>query len=622
MFLPDQAVQPISATDAVASFHQYSSLRIFRSRTYGVRYDAEKGLNQLCRFESHHAVSLLPEQFSVRSKVHSYGGGAWCRGRDQAFFVNDADQQIWVTSLSGAIAPRKLTAYNRTRMADLQYDEAHQRLICVCETSSDRGNEPANYLSAITEEGRLAVLAEGADFYSSPALSPDGTQLAWIEWDHPYQPWDRTRLMLADIEPSGRLVEIRQVSDIDAAWAQPKFSPSGSLHAVVDRDGWWSIEQLTGAGFVPLQGETPAQTEFTTAPWQFGLSTYGWAPGGELIAIGQSRGYSRLFIHKAGLWQQLYIDQPAARLHSLVLEDNHCSCAAEFTNRMPAVLHLTIDSHTATAASATLTGGETPDYPVTAPESRIAASKAGDEIPYFLYRPAPLDSKPLPLIIYSHGGPTAMTAPSFRPAIQFWLQRGFMIADVNYRGSTGFGRDFRMQLAGSWGKADVEDVETVARALVSEGVADSGALFIRGNSAGGYTVLSALANSDLFSAGASLYGVSDPRRLNDITHKFESRYLHWLIGDPELESSPYNERSPLHNVDKINAPVIFFQGEEDPVVLPEQTRSMAESLRNRAIRVEEYYFSGEGHGFRKASNQIEVLERELCFYRLQINRRS
>ncbi|WP_432695090.1 prolyl oligopeptidase family serine peptidase [Marinobacterium sp. YM272] len=619
MYLPGQVDQPISAAQAVASFHQYSSLRLFRGRVYGVRYDADKGINQLCRFESRHAVSLLPERFSVRSRVHSYGGGAWCRGRDQAYFVNDADQHIWVASLSGSVSPRQLTAYNSTRMADLQYDAQRHRLILVCETRSDTEDEPANYLGSVSEAGRLTVLAEGADFYSSPTLSPQGDQLAWIEWDHPFQPWDCTRLMLARVDASGRLENIRQVSDIPAAWAQPRFSPQGVLHAVVDRGNWWVIEQLSDQGFIPVAGEVPLNTEFTTAPWQFGLSTYGWGDDGELLAIGQSNGYSTLFMHDGKEWQKLHLDQPAARLHSLALGDGHCCCIGEFTNRMPAILHLCVDGKSATTTSATLTGGDTPDYSVALPESCQATLSDGGTVPYFLYRPAQESGGPLPLIIYTHGGPTAMTSPSFRPAIQYWTQRGFIIADVNYRGSTGFGRDYRMGLAGRWGISDVEDVEAVANALVNEGLVDPRALFIRGNSAGGYTTLSALAHSDLFTAGASLYGVSDPRRLNALTHKFESRYLHWLIGDPALESSRYSERSPLDNVDKIQAPVIFFQGDEDPVVLPEQTRSMAESLRQRAIRVEEYHFAGEGHGFRNASNQVEVLERELCFYRRQIN---
>lgn len=618
--MPGQVEHQITAAEAVASFHEYSSLRLFRRRVYGVRYDAESGKNQLCRFEHGHVSSLLPEEFSVRSRVHEYGGGAWCQGHDHAYFINDTDQQLWVASLSGQAPPRKLTAFSNTRMGDLQYDQRRQRLILVCETRDGQVGEPVNYLGAVTAEGRLSVLTDGADFYSSPTLSPDGKQLAWIEWDHPFQPWDRTRVKLADVSDKGRLHNIRQVSDIDAAWGQPRFAPDGVLHVVVDRTDWWSIEQLTAEGFKPLPGTPPAATEFTTAPWQFGLNSYSWDRDGHLLAIGQSGGYSRLYFHDGQSWQRLYIDQPASRLHSLVVVDDLCFCAADFSNRLPAILHLTVDTVSETAASATVAGGETPEYSVAVPEPRATRAGASTSVPYFLYRPVADSDHPRPLIVYSHGGPTAMTAPSFRPAIQYWIQRGFMIADVNYRGSTGFGRNYRMQLAGQWGLTDVEDVEAVARELVDEGLANADALFIRGNSAGGFTTLCALANSTLFTAGASLYGVADPARLCQLTHKFESRYLHWLIGDPAQDSRVYQQRSPLGNADRIQAPVIFFQGMRDAVVLPEQTRQMAESLKRRGIEVESRYFDDEAHGFRIAANQIAVLEGELSFYRRQLNR--
>ncbi|MBR9828655.1 MAG: S9 family peptidase [Oceanospirillales bacterium] len=449
-------------------------------------------------------------------------------------------------------------------------------------------------------------------------MSPDGCQLAWIEWDHPQQPWRCTRVMLAQLNEQGEVETARQVSDTDeAAWAQPRFSPDGTLHVVVDRNNWWRIESLTATGFQALSGTVPERTEFTTAPWQFGLATYGWNAAGALLALGQCDGYTYLWCHDGSAWCPLELSLMPARMHALVCDGNRLGCVAEFSDRLPAVVRidsaLTADDPDQCDI---LYGGDCPAYTPSLPVSLSVERDENLSVPYFLYRPAGIPAdRLLPLVIWTHGGPTAMTAPSFKPAIQYWTQRGFMIADVNYRGSTGYGRDYRMQLEGQWGVRDVDDVIAVAADLVEQGQADPQALFIRGNNAGGYTTLSALCDSDLFSGGASLYGVSDPARLNQLTHKFESRYLHWLIGDPQQQSERYLERSPLHRADRISAPVIFFQGMQDQVVLPEQTRNMAERLNCNDIRVETHYFDNEAHGFRQPDNQAAVLEHELAFYR-------
>jgi dipeptidyl aminopeptidase/acylaminoacyl peptidase len=613
--------EPISAANAVAAVHDYAMLRWHRGEVIGVRFDPVSGRNRLCRFDYGQAISLLPEGFSVRSRVHEYGGGAWCPGANgQLFFVNDVDQQIWRVDGNGG-QPIQHTDLPNTRFADLLFDEGRNRLIAISETHYAPGlkQEPANRLVTVDQRGRVAVLAKGADFYSSPTLSPDGHQLAWIEWNHPSQPWLSTRLCLVNLDTGGMPGHVQELSDIKAAWAQPRFSPDGLLHVVVDRDSWWRIERFDGERFESLDG--PECTEFTTAPWQFGLSTYGWTSAGQLYALGQVNGYSQLLTLDDQGWRNVELGTPVSRLHALSLQDEQLACVVEFDNRLPAVMTVDIAAPTAETACCTLlTGGEQPAYPVSVPQRgyvavRSEANGESTEVPYFLYRPTHIDGHtPLPLVIYTHGGPTAATAPTFKPAIQYWTQRGFMIADVNYRGSTGFGRDYRTMLAGQWGITDVQDVEAVANQLIEKGLADPRAVFIRGNSAGGYTALSALARSNLFTAGASLYGVSDPARLNELTHKFESRYLSWLIGDPATKVDRYRDRSPLRNAHRITAPVIFFQGEQDRVVLPEQTRQMANVLRNNGIEVETHYFEDEAHGFRKAENQAAILELECGFY--------
>ncbi|MBA4502176.1 S9 family peptidase [Marinobacterium marinum] len=610
-----------TAREAVTAMHDYAGLRFYRDSILGVSFEAGTGRNRLCRFQAGQAISMLPEVFSVRSRVHEYGGGAWCLAGDQVCFVNEQDQQVWCVDLPGQGRPQQLTFAEGTRFADMLYVPVLQSVLAISECHTGVGTEASNRLVVIDlHRGSVNTLAEGADFYSSPAISPNGQQLAWVEWDHPRQPWCSTRLVLAQLNLEGEIVQRQVISDsyLEAAWAQPRFAPDGRLHAVVDRDNWWRIEVYTDTGWKALGPACPSNTEFTTAPWQFGLATYGWNAAGELLALGQCGGYSTLWRYDERGWQILRpgLEQTPTRLHSLVCQDNRMACVAEFGGCEPAILELSGSEHEDGVVPCRIVhGGSRPEFVPSLPVS-LSIGEDEHEIPCFLYRP--LDAspgQPLPTVIWTHGGPTATTAPVFKPAIQYWTRRGFMIVDVNYRGSTGYGRDYRMQLAGQWGCADVDDVVRVARALIQQGMADADAVFIRGNSAGGYTTLNALRHTDLFRGGASLYGVSDPARLGQLTHKFESRYLHWLIGAPDREAERYRVRSPLLNAGQIDVPVIFFQGEQDRVVLPEQTRDMAACLMARQIRVETHFFADEAHGFRRPENQAQVLEQELAFFR-------
>lgn len=618
-----------SASDALTGTKEYGQLIAADANTlYWVEYQPEQGgRTAICRIRleqkgtmGESVECLTPDNVSVRSRVHEYGGQSWCLLSDQLVYVDAADQQLWRQSLSDR-SVQPLTQSPDCRYGAPVWDRSRNRLLAVQEVHSatDEPDQVVNRLVAIAlDSGQVSVLHEGYDFYDQPVLG-GSNQVAWISWDHPHQPWTETRLVTAEIDPSGDLQHVTVRVEDGQSLTQPQYDAQGQLHVITDISDWWQICRVEGAGdavqLTPLSGQKNA--EYAAAGWQLGQQSYQLVEG-RWIAYCHRNGIGELHHFEDGQLQRLAAEYTAFR--SVVVIGNSVFCVAYSAARNASLIRVDLSS----SAVQVLEGGEQilPDADVS--RSSHLTFNVGEEQSHALFYPPAnqeVDAEdglpPVlpPLVVFLHGGPTSAAYPMFNPKIQYWTQRGFAVADLNYRGSTGYGRRYRMKLAKAWGVADVEDCVALVEHLSTEGLVNPNHVFIRGGSAGGYTALAALAASNCFTAGASLYGVSDLKALCVSTHKFESRYLDWLIGDPVAHAERYRERSPVTQADQIHCPVIFFQGLLDKVVPPEQTDLMAEALATNGVTVDVHRYPDEYHGFRDPCVQQEVLEKELAFYR-------
>ncbi|HIK21458.1 MAG TPA: S9 family peptidase [Synechococcus sp. M44_DOE_062] len=576
----------------------------------------EKGRNVLMRRSADGIpVELTPAPFNVRTRVHEYGGGAYWVAEGAVYFCHFADQRLyWLLPGSD---PQPLTEAGPYRYADGVVDRARGRILCVREDHSRQG-EPENSLVSIDlESGSQQILASGHDFYASPHLSPDGQTLVWLTWDHPQMPWDGTELWRAEVAADGTLGEPQKIAGGPAeSIFQPQWSPEGDLYFVSDRSGWWNLYRWDPQGPVPL---CPMEAEFGEPQWVFGLSTYGFTGDGRILACYRQGGLCHLAYLDPHCGQLQRIPLPYTEIHSLrVSGEKAAFLAGSPTEAMALVcLDLSVGQVEVVARSSSVTVD--PDY-LSLPEPVAFPTGGGKEVAYaFFYPPknrdfvAPAGEKP-PLLVKSHGGPTGATAAVLNLGIQYWTSRGIAVLDVNYRGSSGYGRAYRDALKGRWGLVDVEDCIAGAEFLAEQGKVDGERLLIQGGSAGGYTTLAALTFHRVFRAGASYYGVSDLEALAQETHKFESHYLDSLIGPYPERQDLYRERSPIHHLEGLNCPVIFFQGLEDAIVPPNQAERMVAALRAKGIPVAYVPFEGEQHGFRQAANIKRALEAELYFY--------
>ncbi|SEO31938.1 Dipeptidyl aminopeptidase/acylaminoacyl peptidase [Duganella sp. CF517] len=585
---------------------------------------AEAGRNTLLRHHGAATDELTPAPFNVRSRVHEYGGGAYAVDGETVYFSHFADNRLHRLDFAGdddaQPAPVALTAGGKQRFADFVVDRARGRLIGVRELHGEDGHgEPSNTICAIgIADGAETVLAQGADFYSSPRLSPDGRALAWLTWDHPRMPWEGTTLWLAQIQDDGALAApVRVAGGVDESICQPEWSPNGLLHFVSDRSGWWNLYRL-GADRQGAEALCPMEAEFGSPHWTFGNSMYGFRSASEIICTYIDKGVSRLARLLPASGKLEAIANPYEEIRELRVAPGYIAMLAggpsiplelariDFTEEGVEILAQSI--------------AELPDEDnLSIPDNISYPSADGRTSHAFFYAPrnrdvrAPEGSKP-PVIVISHGGPTGMTVNTLKLATQYWTSRGFGVLDVNYGGSTGFGRAYRDLLKGQWGIVDVEDCVAGARALVERGLADNDRLIIRGGSAGGLTTLCALTFHDVFKVGASYYGVSDLQGLDDDSHKFESRYTAYLIAPQPQAQALYKERSPINHTDKLARPMIFFQGLDDKVVPPQQSEMMVDALKARGVPVAYVPLEGEGHGFRKGENIVRTLEAELYFY--------
>lgn len=582
---------------------------------------SEQGRYVLVRADADGRTSdLTPAPFSVRTRAHEYGGGAFALLDDGGIvFSDDADQQLHRLR-SGAAAPERLTDAAQRRFADAVHDARRRRLIAVCEDHRHGDIDAVNTLVAIdldgVHAGRITELVGGHDFFSTPCLSPDGRQLAWLSWDHPDMPWDATTLWLADVSDDGKLGTPRPIAGgASESVFQPSWSPGGELHFVSDRSGWWNLYRLHGGGVEPLH---PMQAEFGEAQWVFGMSTYGFDEHGRIVCIVAQGGRQSLARLDPQHRTFESIATPFCTISELRVGAGFAAMIAASETMPSAMVRLDLASGAWRVLRSV--SEMVPDPASTSVAEPIEfATEGGDVAHAFYYRPTHAQyvgrpgEKP-PLIVFSHGGPSGTTDAGFRWTLQYWTSRGFAIVDVNYRGSTGYGRAYREKLNGQWGIADVADAIAAARHLVARGDVDPKRLAIRGGSAGGYTTLCALTFHRFFHAGASHYGIGDLEALAKDTHKFESRYLDRLVGPYPQARDVYLARSPVQHIDRLASPMILLQGREDKAVPPAQAEAMFEAVRAKGLPVALLMFDGEQHGFRRAATIRRALEAELYFY--------
>ena len=560
-------------------------------------------------------LDVTPPPFNARTRVHEYGGGAFVVADGTVYFANYDDQRLYRQE-PGA-RPTPITPGADLRYADGVIDRRRGRMICVREDHSS-GREAVNTVVGVDLTGvhQNDILAVGNDFYSSPCLSPDGSRLAWLTWNHPNMPWDGTELWLGELEDDGSVSAKKLVAGgVDESIFQPEWSPDGVLHFVSDRSGWWNLYRWRNERVEPL---AEMEAEFGRPGWIFGVTTYAFESAGRIVcAIGQ-RGKWQLASLEPGSRGPRIIETPYTDTTGLRAAPGRVVFLAGSPTQELSVVQLDVASSRIEVLRSSSNVAMDARY-LSRPEPIEFPTEKGLTAHALFYPPrngdyaAPSDERP-PLLVKSHGGPTSAVSSTLNLGIQYWTSRGVAVLDVNYGGSTGYGRAYRNRLRGQWGIVDVDDCVNGARYLVERGDVDAKRLAIAGGRAGGYTTLCALTFRDVFSAGASHFGVSDLEGLAKETHKFESRYLDRLIGPYPERADLYRERSPINFADRLSCPVIFFQGLEDKVVSPSQAERMVEALRAKGVPVAYLPFEGEQHGYRRAESISRALDAELYFY--------
>ncbi len=578
----------------------------------------EAGRNVIVHLSADGITDITPPPFNVRTRVHEYGGGSYLVHGGVIYFSNFADQRLYRQRVGEE--PTPITPEKAWRYADGVIDIQRQRMVCVREDHTSAG-EAVNTIVSLSLDGsevEQPILVSGSDFYSSPRFSPDGSYLAWICWNHPNMPWDGTELWVGEIKADGSLGETWKVAGgLEESIVQPAWSPDGVLYFVSDRTNWWNLYrwQRRQAEIEPL---CPMEAEFGSPHWIFGLSNYGFLSAEQLVCTYSQGGISHLALLNTTTKQLEPIETPYTDIGGIHTAPGKVVFTAGSATEPTAIYQLDLESQQIQVVRRSSNLEIDSGY-LSVPRA-IAFPTENGLTAYGIYYPpknkdylAPEGERP-PLLVKSHGGPTASTSTAFNLRIQYWTSRGFAVLDVNYGGSTGYGREYRERLKGRWGIVDVDDCVNGAKYLAKKGEVDGNRLVIDGGSAGGYTTLAALTFRDTFKAGASFYGVSDLEALATDTHKFESRYLDSLIGPYPERKNLYVERSPIHFCDRLNCPVIFFQGDEDKIVPPNQAEKMVNALRVKKVPVAYLLYEGEQHGFRKAENIKRTIDGEFYFY--------
>ena len=604
---------PISADLVASAYVSFGELAADGNDLYFLESrPSERGRTALMLWRSaEECFEVTNDGYDVRSMVHEYGGGAYTVAKGTVFFVNKSDQDIYrVDQVEGTTIKRLTNSGLGERFADLVIDSSGN-VVCVRELHQEEC-EPTNDLVHIdSASGELSVLHRGHDFYASPRISPNGKKIVFLAWDHPNMPWDGTQLYLGNFKSSGELESITIVAGgPEESIVQPIWLSNDRFAYVSDESGFWNIFVHESGGTYAVTNE-PAEYGFPL--WSFGMRS--------LVALNEN---VLLALKNTESGQQLVFVDCVTQLETPCL-DTFCSYAA-MTRHQDGVVFIGGQSDDLSAlvrlsvqeqeTKTIRTQGELP-----VPKTYVSIAQAvkyknsNDEFVHANYYPpthpevvAPQDERP-PLLVLSHGGPTSKSSANFSFIVQFFTTRGWAVLDVNYGGSTGYGRDYRNRLQGQWGLVDVEDCVAGVRHLVAQDLIDPDRVAIRGGSAGGYTTLRALTTTTTFKAGASYYGVADVRALVNDTHKFESRYIDSLIPEDEIDL-----RSPIHDSDRLSSPVVFYQGTEDAIVPPNQSNKMFEALSNKGITTALFMFEGEGHGFRMSENIQLALQSEFVFF--------
>jgi dipeptidyl aminopeptidase/acylaminoacyl peptidase len=608
---------PITADVVAAGEVGLEQVRLDGEDIYWIERRSQEGGRKVIvrRSANGQITDMTSAPFNARTRVHEYGGGDYAVFDGTVVFANFTDQRLYLQTERSQ--PRPLTPAGDMRYADGVIERRRNLFFFVREDHTCNG-EPTNTIVsvALKTENAEQVLASGNDFYSSPRLDPQGSRLAWLTWNHPNMPWDGTELWVGKLNEDGSLGDtLRVAGGVIESISQPLWSPDGTLYFVSDRTGWWNLYRWRNENVEPVY---LMDAEFGEPQWVFGMSLYAFENARRILCA-----YT-----KDGRWYLARIDTITGELESIALPYSTISqvqtgrgrvlfIAASPTESGSLVsldlitrnLQVLRRSREVNVDSAYLS----PPQPIEFPTEHSLTAHGIFYPPQNLDCAGPAGEKP-PLLVMGHGGPTSATSTSLRYTIQYWTSRGIAVLDVNYGGSSGYGREYRERLKRRWGIVDVDDCVNGARYLVECGEVDGDRLAIRGGSAGGYTTLCALTFRDTFKAGASHYGISDLEALAKDTHKFESRYLDGLIGLYPEQRDLYVERSPIHFAERLSCPMILFQGLEDKVVPPNQAEKMFQAVRNKGLPVAYLTFDGEQHGFRKAENIKRVLEAELYFY--------
>lgn len=569
---------------------------------------------------------VLPLPYSARSRVHEYGGGAFTVRTGSLVFVNDGDQALYIGGRGEP--PRRISPLlggGQRRFAEPLIDAGRERVLAVVEEHTAGAREPHNYVAAVgfgSRTGRFEPLLSGQHFYSSLRLSSDGKRLAWLSWRHPRMPWDGTELWIAELDGIGLPGAPRRIAGGPSESVfQPEWDAEGALYFVSDQSGFWNLYRWDGARITPL---CPRRADFGAPQWMFGMSTYCPLPDGDLLCSLTESGLWRLGRRSHTTGDLRLLELPYTEYASLRAAPGGAALLAASPEQPTTLMYFDIQTEqlcplrqfgaTPTRGDAALNGSRFSE-----PQAVEYPTSGGVRAHALYYPPThpdfegPTDERP-PLLVRVHGGPTSQASTALNLRTQYWTSRGFALLEVNYRGSSGYGREYRDALRGQWGLADVDDCIAGARFLAERGLADPERMCISGGSAGGYTSLAALTFHDVFAAGAIYYGVSDLSALARDTHKFESHYLEGLVGPwPDMRSR-YEERSPLLHLDRLKKPVAFFHGLQDKVTPPNQATAIVEALVRRGVPVAFLPFPDEGHGFRQAKTIRRALDSEFAFY--------